>query len=210
MSNERRLPQMLFAQLILISRLTFCVAVTLLLLLSGSSFAQSSANLCEASRAVKDELEQVEKLGDSDLPYKQKHEQQLTALSELLKKYPNDLFVRRRYQNQRRSGFFFDRDAVLAAYTPQMERNPDDPTAIYLYARLLVGRQTKEAIALLEKLVKQTPDFPWSYFELAQIYNYPNFNNATQLQGNLKNWFAKCPAGPAGFYLLSRTGDKEM
>src|SRR5437763_85318 len=200
---------MIPTQSMLVRRLAFCLlAITFLLLTSSSSFAQSGANLCEAPPAVKEELKKIE--SDVDLPYKPAHEQQLIALLELLKKYPNDVFVRRRYQDERRSGFFFDRDALLADYRAQMEKNPDDPAATYLYARLLVGRQTKDAIELFEKLVQRAPDFPWSYLELAQIYNYPSFHDAAKLQGNLKNWFASCPAATAGFFLISRTGDKEM
>ena len=202
---------MIPTQSMLVRRLAFCLlAISFLLLTSSSSFAQSGANLCEAPPAVKEELKKIEQLSDVDLPYKPAHEQQLIALLELLKKYPNDLFARRRYQNERRSGFFFDRDALLADYRAQMEKNPDDPAATYLYARLLVGRQTKDAIELFEKLVQRAPDFPWSYLELAQIYNYPSFHDAAKLQGNLKNWFASCPAATTGFFLISRTGDKEM
>jgi thiol-disulfide isomerase/thioredoxin len=194
-----------------IRRLAFRIlATTFLLFVSGSSLAQTKGNYCEPSLPVKEDLRNLDKLDEDGLPYKLRHDRQKALLLELLKKYPNDLFVRRRYQNERSSGFFFDRDAVVADYRAQLEKNPDDPAATYLYARLLVGRQTKEAIELFEKLLLRVPDFPWSYLELAQIHNYPSFHDAAKLQGNLKNWFAKCPAATAGLYLVSRTGDKEM
>ncbi len=192
-------------------RLAFPVlAPTFLLLIPGSSFAQTGIGYCEPSHALKEELRNVDKQSDGDLPYKLRHEQQQTMLLDLLKKYPNNFHLQRRYQNERRSGFLVDRDALLADYRAQTEKNPNDPTAIYLYARLLVGRETKKAVELFENLVRRAPDFPWSYLELAQIYNYPNFRDAAKLKENLKVWIAKCPAAMGGFNLIARTGDKQM
>ncbi len=129
---------------------------------------------------------------------------------DLLKKYPHDFHLQRRYQDERRNGLFYDRDALLTEYRAQAEKSPDDAAANYFYARLLVGRHTKEAIEVFDKLVNRAPEFPWSYLELAQIYNYPNFRDATKLQENFKTWITKCPASMNGFSLISRTGNKQL
>ncbi len=189
---------------------SFVTACLLLCVSSSLALAQSAVNYCAPSPALKEELKKVAKVNDEDLPYKQRRERQTAMLQELLKKYPNDFHMQKRYQNDRRSGLFVDREALLADYRALMEKNPNDPGAVYLYARLLVGQKTKEAIEQLDKLSQRTPDFPWSYLQLAEIYNYPNFRDAAKSKENLKLWVAKCPTAMDGFSLLTRMGDKEL
>jgi thiol-disulfide isomerase/thioredoxin len=177
---------------------------------SSLALAQGAVNYCEPSAELKAELKKVTQVNDEDLPYKQRRERQTAMLQALLKKYPNDFHLQRRYQNDRRAGFFVDREALIADYRAQMEKNPNDPGAVYLYARLLVGLRTKEAIEQLEKLIQRTPDFPWSYLQLAEIYNYPNFRDAAKLKDNLKQLMAKCPMAMDGVSLITRGGDKEL
>src|SRR5437870_13804369 len=98
------------------------LVMTFLLFVPAAGFAQSGVNYCEPSLAVKENLRNRDQLDEDGLPYKLRHDRQTVLLLELLKKYPNDLFVRRRYQNERRSGFFFDRNALLADYRAQMEK----------------------------------------------------------------------------------------
>jgi thiol-disulfide isomerase/thioredoxin len=210
-AEGKEIRSIMFELLTLSGRLALrLLASAFLLLVPSFVLAQTAVNYCEPSAEIRAELRNVEKLSDGDLPYKLRHQQQQTMLLDLLKKYPNDFHLRRRYQNERRAGFLVNTDALLADYRAQMERNPNDPAATYFYARLLVGRETKEAIELLEKLVRRAPDFPWSYLELAQTYNYPNFRDAAKLKENLKTWMVKCPAAMDGFNLIARTGDKEM
>ena len=181
-----------------------------LLLVPSFALAQSAANYCEPSPAVKADLKKVSSLNEEDIPFAVRLERQKTMLQELLTKYPDDFFLQRRYQDSRRAGFFADTDALILDYRAQLEKKPNDPIAVYLYARLLVGRQTKEAIALVEKLTQQSPEFPWSHYQLAEIYNYQNFRDVAKSREHLKQWMAKCPNERASFFLVSRVGDKEM
>ncbi|HEX4947311.1 MAG TPA: redoxin family protein [Blastocatellia bacterium] len=181
-----------------------------LLLAATISLAQTNANSCAPAGEVKEGLRQVAKLGEQDQPYKQRREQQIAMVQTLLKKFPQDFHLQMRYQNDRRYDRVTDKDALLAEYRALKEKHPNDPGAQYLYARLLVGRNTKDAIAELDKLVARAPDFPWSYLELAEIYNYPNFRDAAKSTANLKQWRTKCPDSMNGFYLLSRGTDKEL
>src|SRR5689334_10372239 len=165
-------------------------ALAFVLLIPDFVLAQAAGNYCEPSPSVREELKNVANVYDEDLPFKVRIERQKTMLQELLDKYPDDFFVQRRYQDNRRAGFFADMDAVLADYRAQMEKKPDDPVAVYLYARVLVGRNTKEAIALTEKLTQQSPDFPWSHLQLAEIYNYQKFRDVAKSKDHLKQWIA--------------------
>jgi thiol-disulfide isomerase/thioredoxin len=192
----------------MMSQLLMPLACTLLI--PGLALAQGSGNYCEPAPALREELRKVANVYDEDLSFKVRIERQKTMLQELLSKYPDDLFVQRRYQDNRRAGFFADTDALLADYRAQMEKKPNDPIAVYLYVRMLIGRNTKEAIALAEKLTQQAPDFPWTQLQLAEIYNYVNFRDVAKSKDHLKQWIAKCPNETASLSLLSRVGDKEM
>lgn len=184
--------------------------VAFIVLVPCFALAQAPANYCEPSPAVRDDLKEFNELYDADLPYKLRRERQLASLQEVLKKHPTDLHVRRNYLDTRLGGYFSDRDAVLAEYREQMEKSPNDPIAVYLYTRQLVGRQTKEAIRLATKLTQDAPQFPWTHLQLAEIYNYPSFRDPIKLKEHLMKWFEQCPAATAGLGLISRSGDKEM
>ncbi len=181
-----------------------------LLLLPSLARAQSAVNYCEPSPAMKAELKKVSDVYEEDLPFSVRQQRQRTMAQELASKYPDDFFAQRRYQDSRRAGFFADMDALIADYRAQMEKKPNDPVAVYLYARVLIGRQTKQAIALDEKLTQQSPDFPWAHLQLAEMYNYPNFRDLAKSKDHLKQWIAKCPKEKASLNLVSRLGDKEI
>ncbi|HKR12563.1 MAG TPA: TlpA disulfide reductase family protein [Pyrinomonadaceae bacterium] len=181
-----------------------------MLLLPGLVQAQAAGDYCDPSPVIRADLKKVSKVNDEELPYQARLAKQKTILKELVSKYPEDLHIRRRYQDSRRAGFFADNDGLIVDYRAQMEKQPNDPVAVYLYARLLVGRQTKEAIALAEKLIQQRPDFPWTHLQLAEIYNYQNFRDVAKSKDQLKQWIAKCPNEKASLNLISRLGDKEM
>lgn len=182
----------------------------LLMFIPTLALAQGPGDYCEPSPVVKAELKKVSNVHDEVLPYSQRLQKQKTMLQELASKYPDDFHVQRRYQDSRRAGFYYDADAVIADYRAQMEKKPNDPVAVYLYARVLIGRQTKEAQALAHKLVQQSPDFPWPHLQLAEIYNYPNFRDLAKSKDHLKLWIAKCPNERASLNLITRVGDKEM
>lgn len=171
------------------------------------ALAQSAQNYCEPTPAIRAELKQT---WDENLAFAPRLEKQKTMMQELLNKYPDDFYVRRRYQDSRRAGFFADVNALITEYRGQMEKNPNDPVAVYLYARLLVGRQTKDAIALAEKLTQDHPEFPWTHLQLAEIYNYANFRDQAKSREHLKQWIAKCPNEKNSFSMVSRLGDKEL
>ena len=182
----------------------------LLLLPNLTAAAQSAGNYCEASAAVKEEIKKVNRVIYENLPFRIRREQQLGMLQELLKKYPGDFHVQRRYQDVRRSGLVVEWKPLLAGYREQMEKNPREPVAVYLYSRLLVGRNTKEAIALSNKVTELSPDFPWVHLQLAEIYDYPNFRNANKSMEHLKQWMSKCPKSLDGLRMISRTSDKNL
>jgi len=136
----------MFAELLTARRLMFTLAF--IFIVTGALVGQEKIDYCEQSPTVKEELKKIDKLSDEDLPFKLRRERQIAMLQESLKKYPTDFFVQRRYLETRNGAFIVDRDALIAEYRAQWEKNPNDPIATYLYTRLLYGRDTREAIKL--------------------------------------------------------------
>lgn len=198
----------MFAEMLTVRRLMLPVAI--IFIVTNLAVAQDKIDYCEQSPAVKEDLKQVDKLSEVDLPFKVRRARQLTLLEELLKKYPNNFFVQRRYLETRNGAFIVDRDALIAEYRAQWEKNPTDPIAVYLYARMLYGRQTKEMIKLETKLIQDAPQFPWPHLQLAEVYFTPNFRDPAKFKEHLKLFFEKCPNNTAGLVMLSRSNDKEM
>ena len=186
------------------------VLLVCMLLVPDLALAQTTADYCEPSPVIKAELKKVSQVHDEDLPYQARLARQKTMLQKLMGIYPNDFQVQRRYQDSRRAGFFTDMEPLIADYRAQLEKKPNDPVASYLYARLIVGRQTKEAIAIAEKLTQQSPNFPWTHLQLAEIYNYQAFRDVAKSKDHLKQWMAKCPNERASLNLISRLNDKDL
>src|SRR6185369_12782803 len=191
-------------------RFTLLLPVAFIFIVTNVAVAQDKIDYCEQSPAVKEDLRRIDKLSEEDLPYKVRRERALAMFQELLKKYPPDFHVQRRYVETRMGAFFADRDALVAEYRAQFVKNPNDPIATYLYARLLYGRNTKEVIKLATKLTQDAPQFPWPHLQLAEIYFTPNFRDPAKFKEHLKLLFEKCPNNTAGLTMLSRSGDKEM
>lgn len=186
------------------------VAFLWLLLLPTLAAAQSTGSYCEPSAAVKEEIKKVNNVIYDNVPFTIRRERQLAMLQELLKKYPGDFHLQRRYEDARRGGMMVDWKPLLADYREQMDRNPRDPVAIYLYSRLLIGRNTKEAIELSNKVIEISPDFSPAYLQLAEIYSYPNFRDPNKSVEHLKQWVSKCPTSLDGLRYISRSGDKNL
>lgn len=172
--------------------------------------AQTTVPGCEPAAAVKAALKKVTEVSNEDLPFKLRRERQTALLQASQKQFPNDFFVARRVLSERRNVFGVDLPALLAEYRAAWEKQPDDPTATYLYVRVLIGQNTKEALALLEKLNQRVPDFPWSALLLTEIYGYPNFRDAAKAKETLKQFTAKCPSALESLSYVTRSGDKEL
>src|SRR5262245_7753360 len=130
--------------------------------------AQTNVGYCQESDAVKKDFDTLPKLRDGE-PYKAYRARWMTSLESLAKKYPYDLFVQNSWAKARRSDGKVELTALLDEYRALMEKRPTDPVPAYLYANLMVGNNTKEAIARLTTLLKASPEFPWPHWLLAQV-----------------------------------------
>jgi thiol-disulfide isomerase/thioredoxin len=172
--------------------------------------AQSAGNSCEPTPAVKEALKKVSEIDERQLPLVQARARKLEVLRALLKEYPDDLFVHRRYQDTFRYMDLDDPEVLIAQYRAQMEKQPNNPVALYLYARALSGWRTKEAITLLERALQLAPNFAWPHQALAVIYRMPAYRDKAKQQEHAKSFLERCPQSLTAYDFLRQSDDQEL
>ena len=171
--------------------------------------AQNKVDYCEPTTVVNEELKKLLMKDGEDLTERQKFERRMSMLPKSLQQYPEDFFIRKAYLDYRNNNYF-PAEKLREEQRLLFEQRPKDPIAVYLYSRLLVGHKTKEAIEILNRAVAETPGFPWSYIQLANVYNTPVFRDQAKAKENLKKWFSICPNQRERLWLVSQIGDTEL
>ena len=166
-----------------------------------------AASVCGPSPAVKAALDQLPKQTPAQNDW-EFHEQYQSALQALWKQYPDDVFVQKAYINW--NGGSEDRDKVIAEYRARHEQKPDSVPLQYLYGLTLVGRQTPEAITLLNSALEKDSTFAPPRLELVNVYNSRAFLNKEQSEAQLRAFLNACPASLEGYESLSALDDKNL
>jgi len=184
--------------------LFFCLSFV-----STQAQSQPQANYCDPSKDVRQQLWKLPDEWVSSMPYQQAKEQKVVQLRELLKKYPKDIFVHRRYQ-QAQEAVTRESESLVDEYRTLLEKNPNDPAYQYLYAKLLIGTNTKEAESLLQKAVQSSPDFARAYLGLMEVYDVRSTRDKAKSEENLKRYMTMCPDSLVAYSYLQQVGDKEF
>ncbi len=183
------------------------VLFALLLAALPACVPAQTTDWCIPSPAVKAALDQLPATlpTETEWQYQQKHS---AAIQELLTRFPGDLFVQRTYiASMYRHA---DKDKAIAEYKARYEHSPDDAVVAYLYATALVGRQSAEAIKILDAALQKNPQFPWPHDALAGLYGTPVFQNKDEKVRHVKAFLAACPESLEGYRQLTGLDDKEL
>jgi hypothetical protein len=151
------------------------------------SAARAQVAPCEAPTKVKEALHNLpESTGDSLADQATR----IAALKALLKRYPNDVFVHSRYQDEAMDPTVRERDAVIAEYGALAGKHPKDPVYAYLAARARIDATTKQVVPQLEAL---TATVPSARLALVRIYQAPNFRDPKMAREHLAAFMKACP-----------------
>jgi thiol-disulfide isomerase/thioredoxin len=82
---------------------------------------------------------------------------------------------------------------LAAEFAQKLAAAPDDPTLLYLSARSLMGKDTKSAIAQLDRAAVLAPNLPWTYDARAEIYASPKFRDDARARDNMRAFRRLCP-----------------
>lgn len=162
--------------------------------MSGRAQTPNGAARCEASPAVAQALETIATDDDAPLTTAALKEKQLSALRSQLSQHPNDLFVHKRFQDVARRGMDVDPAELIKQYRALLDKHPHDPVYLYLYGRLLVGRQTPEARTHMERALQLDPAFAWAHLSLADIYNVARYKDKPKASESTKAFWRLCPS----------------
>ena len=164
---------------------------------------------CDSPPKVKKALRDLANLTE-DEPRVQIRARRLIILQDLLKRYPNDISVHRRYQDVVREDPNTDLASLIKEYRTRLDQQPNDPTFLYLYGRLLSRQNPTEAKAQFEKALQATPDFAWAHLALVNLYQTPPFKDKAQAQTHIKAFLDRCPSNFEAYDYLLRMDDPAL
>lgn len=164
--------------------------------------AQSALQLpgCEAAPDLGRTMD--EKL-DWNLLERMKFSERMTyerrVLEDLMVRYPHEFEPFRRYGDLLHQYAPEEYPAIRSRWIEQAKAHPDDPFALFIGGKALEGKDTPEAIRVLEAARKKAPNFPLPALYLAGIYFDEKWGDATKAKENLEAFFAECPASTDGY-----------
>jgi hypothetical protein len=179
------------------SRAVLCVPIVAISLVAANSFCDPNPD----AQAALDQLSEKSR----DVKYSERLAYQRKTLEDLLRKYPGEMIVERRYVDVFKYDVPEELPALQRQYREKAARNPNDPAALYVAGLTLQGRDTPEAIRLMEKAQTLEPAFAWPYLSLANTYGSGKFGD-TKSAEYIACYFRACPEGSYffGISLLNR------
>lgn len=159
-------------------------------ILPSVTFAASRGKWCEVSQSVESQLAHI-KSSPLLTPAQRAHaEKQITNL---LARYPGNLFVYLRDQSITNRATKADRQAMIARYHKLMAAHPNDPLYQFLYAHALLDVNTPQSIQIAKKLLAEDPDFARAHVLLADAYSWGKFAHHTEALRQIGAFFSACP-----------------
>lgn len=150
---------------------------------------------CEAAPEVRKIMQ--EKL-DPDMLDKMKFADRLAyqrqVLEDLMVRYPRELKPFVSYSNLMKEDAPEQYKGVRDRWLQSAKDHPDDPLALVIAGKALIGNDTPRAIGLLESAHAKAPDFPWPSLYLASVYGAGKRADPARTKQDLEAFFAACPS----------------
>jgi thiol-disulfide isomerase/thioredoxin len=161
------------------------------------------AQPCEAPPNVKAAID------TATLPPAGPLEERAAAARQVRDQFPADYYAHRFYQEQYVSNGLFAKP-IQEEYKALLDSHADDLLYQMLYARTLKGTNTREAIALLDKILDKQPDYVLAHQKLTEIYSAPAFLDLQKLRNHLEGYWKGCPSSLTGYTLAGRIVDSDF
>jgi thiol-disulfide isomerase/thioredoxin len=169
----------------------------ILLLLAAWPLA---AQICEAPPDVKAAI------AAATLPASKPLEERADAARKVRDRFPSDYYAHRFYQEQYIFSATFAK-SMREEYKTLLYSHPDDLMYQMLYARTLKGIDTRQAIALLDKILQKDPNYTLAHQKFTEIYSAPAFLDLPKLRLHLEAYWQGCPSSLVGYNFLTRYDD---
>jgi tetratricopeptide (TPR) repeat protein len=161
------------------------------------------AQPCEAPPDVKSAIDAAA------LPPSRPLEERTAAARKVLDRFPADYYAHRFYQDHYFVNAMYAK-SIQEEYKALQDAHPGDLMYRMLYTRTLKGTNTREAIALLDRILEERPDYMPAHQTLAEIYSAPAFLDLHKLQIHLESGWRACPSSLAGYPMVGRIDDAEF
>ncbi|MGD0778107.1 MAG: hypothetical protein ABSC05_35435 [Candidatus Solibacter sp.] len=175
------------------TRALLCVPVCAFGLLAADNRCEPSANAQEAL----DQLSEKSR----DMKYAERLAYQRKALEELLRKFPGEMAIERRYVDLFKNDIPDELPALQKRYRERAAANAKDPAAAYIAGVTLQRYETPEAIRLMESAKKLDPGFGWAYLSLTNTYSRGKFADKAKSAENIAGYFGVCPDSTSSWAL---------
>ncbi len=116
--------------------------------------------------------------------------QRRAAIEERLKSDPDNFWLNRLFLD----GSVYERAPIRDRYRAMFEAHPGNPDDEYLYARSLVGFNTKEALRIYAEILARDPDYPWVHYSQLEIFHAEAFRDRAKLRASFDRLVSVCPA----------------
>jgi thiol-disulfide isomerase/thioredoxin len=103
-------------------------------------------------------------------------------------------------------GRVYEKSAIREKYRARFEADPSLENQ-YLYARSLVGFDTKEALRVYAEILAKDSDNPWVHYSQLEIYRSPAFRDRAKLRASFDVVTRACPAWVEPYRYLGDLGD---
>jgi thiol-disulfide isomerase/thioredoxin/tetratricopeptide (TPR) repeat protein len=123
----------------------------------------------------------------------EKKEFRRKLLDGALREQPDDLFVHRQYQRFVKTLGDTEFAAATEKYRQLVDEHPDDSLYLYLYGLMLDGRNTDEAVKLLNRSLAADPANPWPHLALSDIYQYGRLVDKQKSAEQVTRFWESCP-----------------
>lgn len=138
------------------------------------------------------------------------------SFQDLLRRYPEDVFVHRRFQDWLSGNSALTwQERQLASYREAWQKDPAGVRSGYLYARMLLRRDYEKAFAIDNELADKHPDCPWLHLALAEMRasrNMAKLRDPADARRQLDAYLGQCPASldATGLALIQQVGDTAL
>src|ERR1022692_142176 len=141
------------------------------------------------------------------IPSEQTFARRAAIADEGLAQYPTDFFLLRLRMNSER-----DQDARIHWTEGLLKKDPAQVVYVLLHAESLEGRDTPQAIKILESLEAAHPDEAQVPLELVSIFDSGKFKDKARVQQELASFLKVCPAPLSANALgvISQDGTQEQ
>jgi hypothetical protein len=151
---------------------------------------------------------------DDDLLDKMKFAERMAyqkkILEDLMARYPREFKPYQSYANLLKTADAEDYTALRNRWVHGSKDHPDDPLALLLAANALTGKDTPQAIALLQSARTKASDFPWPALQLASIYSTGKRADPARTKESLEAFFTLCPGSADGAAGQARDRDRSQ